>query len=390
MSRPVSAPRAAPQASTTVSAPIVGSRTPAVESLTLGRVLIGVAVVWGVIGIANIVDVYVKSSSDAMRSFGFFFGVLFFLFPSLAFFAWGASRNSRIKAASVGIWATSAGGGGSSAASGATGVQEMPVWQLSWYAMKLPFQKLPIFLQMVIVPLAISIALSLPNVFLARSPRAAVASLANRGGSGWVVILAIALALRLVVEIPFQVGWLRLVVLGDSSPRGRGYFRFDETEKRYLGYAFLLLVAFLPASASLVWFQGFPKGSPESGGAALVSLALLGLTASALVKLVFVLPAIATNRFESLLVSWNQTSGLGLRLFCVIATATFPLLMASSVLLEFGGAPNGFIVRLFAMAASVSVDYASRAALLAAVAIAYRDWGIRVDQAGGERVAAVA
>ncbi len=314
-----------------------------------------------------------------MRSLGFFFGVLFFLFPSLAFFAWGASRNSRIRSSTP--WVSQAGT--------PAPLDEMPVWQLGWYAMKMPFEKIAIFLRMAIVPLAISIALSLPSVFLHRSPAAAVANVAQRSGVGSIVLIVIALAVNLVIQIPFQVGWLRFVVLGDSSARGRGYFRFDETEKRYLGYVMLLLAAFLPAGLSLVWFHRFPQGSAGSAGAALVFLGLLCLTAMTLARLVFVLPEVATGRFESIFVSWQRTGSIGLRLLCVVATAALPLLMASAVLLEFGTA-NGFVTRIGAMAGSVFLDYAGRAAFLAAVAIAYRDWGIEVNGADRATAATVA
>jgi hypothetical protein len=38
----------------------------------------------------------------------------------------------------------------------------------------------------------------------------------------------------------------------------------------------------------------------------------------------------------------------------------------------------------------VFFDFASRAAMLATVAVVYRDWGIQPDTAGRERVATVA
>src|SRR5258707_880370 len=64
-----SASPAAPQAPTTVSAPTIASQTPPGESLTLGRVLMSVAVIWGLIGLANVVNVFVTGSSAAARSF---------------------------------------------------------------------------------------------------------------------------------------------------------------------------------------------------------------------------------------------------------------------------------------------------------------------------------
>jgi hypothetical protein len=354
-----------------------------------------VAVIWGLIGLANVVEVFVgPPSSSAMRSFAFFFGVLFFLFPSLAFFAWGSSRNSRIKSAIPEAWSAAAGVTGAARVNGVEGVGEMPVWQLSWYAMKLPFEKLTAFLQMAIVPIAISFALRLPYAFFDRSksPTDALAHIVQQGGAGPLVIIGVALALafKLVIEIPFQVSWLRLVVLGESKAKGRGYFRFDETEKRYMRYAFLFLVISLPAAATSVWMLGFPKGSPAAGGAALVFLGLVSLTAIVWVRLVFVLPEIATNHFESLPGAWNQTSGIGLRMFAVIATATLPLMIASAVLFDLRGTSPGFLTYIFAMAVGVFFDYASRAAMLAAVGVAYRDWGICVSEAGREPAATVA
>src|SRR6267378_3435842 len=130
----VSAPIAAPRTSTTVSTPTVAPLVTSGESLTLGRVLMSVAVIWGLIGLANVVEVFVgPPSSSAMRSFAFFFGVLFFLFPSLAFFAWGSSRNSRIKSSISAAWSAAAGVTGAAHVYGVEGVGEMPVWQLSWY-----------------------------------------------------------------------------------------------------------------------------------------------------------------------------------------------------------------------------------------------------------------
>jgi hypothetical protein len=266
----------------------------------------------------------------------------------------------------------------------------MPVWQLSWYAMKMPFEKAAIFLQMAIVPIAISIVLAVPATLMGRTSTNALTHLAQRGIATALIGLAIALGIKLVVEVPFQVRWLRLAVLGESTPRGRGYFRFDETEKRYLRYELLLLAISIPAVVSCVYFMGQPKGSAASGGGALLFLGLSALTAIVWVRMVFVLPQVATNRFESLAVSWNQTIGIGWRLFAAIASGTLPLAMASAALLECRTSSNGWPISICALAGGVFIDYTSRASMLAVIGIAYRDWGIRVDQAGCESVATVA
>ena len=65
-------------------------------------------------------------------------------------------------------------------------------------------------------------------------------------------------------------------------------------------------------------------------------------------------------------------------------------MMASTVLLEFQGNVSGFLARVCLLAGGVFFDFASRAAMLATIAVAYRDWGIQPDQAGRERVVTVA
>ena len=75
---------------------------------------------------------------------------------------------------------------------------------------------------MAIVPIAISIALALPATLMGRTSTNALTHLAQRGIATALIGLAIALGIKLVVEVPFQVRWLRLVVLGESTPRGRG------------------------------------------------------------------------------------------------------------------------------------------------------------------------
>jgi hypothetical protein len=390
----VVAPTAAPQVSTTVSAPIptppaptatapnVAPQSAPAESLTLGRVLMTIAVIWALIGVANIFDVFFKEYSQGIRSLVFLIVVLFFLFPSLAFFAWGFSRNSRITRATPAIWPTAAGASG-------TGVVQMPVWQLGWYAMRMPFEQPAIFLRMAIVPLAITIALGAMPAFFHRSV-ATPLTIVQRAGAGTFVAMAIAFPLRLFIETPFQVSWLRFVVLGDSKARDRGYFRFDEAEKRYFKYAFMLLLIAVPAAVSELWMRQYPTGSAETKGPGLLYLALFTITAIAWVRLAFVLPETATNRFETLQLSWNQTSGLGWRIFAVVSVATLPLMMASTVLLEGQGTLGGFFTKFCLVAAGVFFDFASRAAMLATVAVAYRDWGFQPDKASRERVATVA
>jgi len=151
-----------------------------------------------------------------------------------------------------------------------------------------------------------------------------------------------------------------------------------------------MLGSSIPAMVSCVAFMAQPKGSAASGGAALLFLGLSALTAIVWVRMVFVLPQIATNRFESLAVSWNQAVGIGWRLFAAIASGTLPLAMASAVLLECRTSSNGWLISICALAGGVFIDYTSRASMFAVIGIAYRDWGIRVDQTGGEKVATVA
>jgi hypothetical protein len=389
----VVAPTAAPQVSTPVSAsnqtpnasiataPSAAPQAAVGESLTLGRVLMSIAVIWALIGVGNIFDVFFKEYSQGMRSLVFFIVVLFFLFPSLAFFAWGFSRNSRIRATPA-FWTTAAGASG-------TGVVQMPVCQLGWFATRMPFDQLAIFLRMAIVPLAITIALGAIPALFHKSVTTPL-TIMQRAGAGTFVDLAIGLILKLFIETPFQVSWLRFVVLGDSSARDRGYFRFDETEKRYFKYVLMLLLIGVPAALAEFWMRQYPTGSPAAAGPGLVYLALFVATAIAWVRLAFVLPEIATSRFENLQLSWNQTSGLGWRMFAVVSVATLPLMMASTVMLEGQGNLGGFFTKICLVAAGVFFDFASRAAMLATVAVAYRDWGFQPDMAGRERVATVA
>ena len=401
----VSAPIATPQTSTTASAPITTPNAPTAsapiaapnavlgESLTLGRVLMSIAVIWALIGFGNVMVVFLKESSQAMRSFAFLFGVLFFLFPSLAFFAWGFSRNSRITRTTPPMWTAAAGIPGPSRGPGAISVLQMPVWQLSWYAMKMPFEQFAIFLRMAIIPIAIAIAMAVPSALLYKSPTTAITHLARHGGAVTFVALILAVGVKLFVEIPFQVGWLRFVVLGESTPRERGYFRFDATEIRYLQYMLLLALISVPAAMSFAWMQslsGVPANAAAAAGAALIFLGLLAMTTISWVRLAFVLPEIATNRFESFQFSWTQSKGIGWQLLAIIIVATLPLQMASATLLEIQGASSGFFGRFSALAVVVFFDYASRASMLAAIAIAYRDWAIQPDKASRESIATVA
>jgi len=387
----VVAPTAAPRTSTPVSAPIPTPQAPTAtapnaaqqgESLTLGRVLMSIAVIWALIGVANIFDVFFKEYSQAMRSLVFFIVVLFFLFPGLAFFAWGFSRNSRITRATPAIWTTAAGASG-------TSVVQMPVWQLGWFAMRMPFDQMSIFLRMAIVPLAITIALGAIPLLLQGSLTTPL-TYATRAGAGMFVAIAIVFPLKLFIETPFQVSWLRFVVLGDSRARDRGYFRLDETDKRYFKYAFILLLIAVPAALAESWTRRYPTGSAAAAGPGLIYLALFTMTVIAWVRLAFVLPEIATNRFENFQLSWNQTRGLGWRMFAVVSVATLPLMMASTILLEMQGNLGGFFTKICFVAAGALLDFASRAAMLATLAVAYRDWGIQPDTAGREPVATVA
>ena len=77
-------------------------------------------------------------------------------------------------------------------------------------------------------------------------------------------------------------------------------------------------------------------------------------------------------------------------MFAVVSVATLPLMMASTILLEVQGNLGGFFTKICLVAAGVFFDFASRAAMLATIAVAYRDWGLQPDQASRERVATIA
>ncbi|MGO9607860.1 MAG: hypothetical protein ACLQAT_31415 [Candidatus Binataceae bacterium] len=244
-------------------------------------------------------------------------------------------------------------------------IPKLPVWQLAWYSLKLPFAKFPWFFRMAIVPMAISEACYL-----------FFAGLAKLTGMPALYYLGVFAA---ITTIPFHVGWFRMLILGTDAVKAREYFPFGEREKRYLYYGVVVaLISIGPLAAIMLWSFSLPRHSGAHFDVAVLALgaSIFGVVAS--LRLLFVLPAVALDRFSGFAASWEETKGMGLRLWGVIAVIYIPMMLAVLIPTRMKAISPGVFTYIMMTACIILIANLGAAAMLGAIGVAYRDWGIRV------------
>ena len=329
-----------------------------------------VGIVWGIFGLL----LFLGAVATGDLALGILACTLLFFFPGLAFFAWGYSRNSQIKGIQPAI---------------ATG-PKLPMWQIAWYAIQLPFAQVSKMLHLSVVPLGISTALGVFVFVLLHQTPGSVPLVPSTGSSqpapsqgflffGLLFFYLVLLA-KLWLETPFQVGWMRSIVLGRFVPRGRDYFKFTAIEKHYLQTVSMLSLVLVPLGASLVWFGTAKSADPKSTAAEVTAIVFLVLSVAVgvvAVRLALVIPAAAAGRFQNLRVSWEQTKGMGWRMCGLIVLVFVPFVMAIEILTGILPSVDSFFLRFAIVTLLVFMDFACRAALLGALAVTYRDWVVQ-------------
>jgi hypothetical protein len=152
--------------------------------------------------------------------------------------------------------------------------------------------------------------------------------------SGWALIS------HFVIFTPFLVSWTQLTVDGPQRIVSKRPFRYGPIEWRYLladAVAMTALLTPIAALAALCWKIRVDQYATGGSYLALISagialIAALLVVLAIFVRLSFLFPAIALNRYAGISTAWRQTAGHIERLALVLGITFLPFVIPVALL----------------------------------------------------------
>ena len=118
---------------------------------------------------------------------------------------------------------------------------QIPIKTLSKSAIVFPFEHFQSFARLAFLPIGLTFVASFIGGFLA-------------GLTGVSLLQFLWIPAMTFFQIPFMVGWAKVVAEGDSCILNRSYFAFGQTERHYLiGYILLMVCTTGPAIVTGYW-----------------------------------------------------------------------------------------------------------------------------------------
>ncbi len=192
---------------------------------------------------------------------------------------------------------------------------KLPVKPLAKEAFLLPFKHLQVFVRLAAVPVGLTILSQFIGGFLASV-------------TGHWYFNGVWLGFLDFCGVPFFVGWTKLAVEGTASVADRSYFTFGRVEIRYLVAQIILSVLLVGPVGICLWW------AYDSNWAA----APIAMTVTALVivlwvgwRFMFLLTALALDRYAGVNAAWRQTKGVVLRILGVITLSSIPISFARGI-----------------------------------------------------------
>jgi hypothetical protein len=181
-----------------------------------------------------------------------------------------------------------------------------------------------------------------------------------------------AIGLSYVVLIPFDIAWLRFVLL-DERPAAIRWIRFGSYELRFLAYSVAIpALSFLPALilGTITYASSGVLGTGHTIllGSATFAAVIAGIYTSTRMWLVY--PELAISILRTLSEPWSRTHGCVLRIFAIAMLVDIPLLIIGAPIA--GAQPRTEVGRFVIAAAQMPIALASGAVYRGAQAIVYR------------------
>jgi hypothetical protein len=238
----------------------------------------------------------------------------------------------------------------------------LPATEIALHSLALPFQHILPLLRMGVVPFLLAVSLQIVgNIFR-------TTGVVHSLGLFWVMLGLI------VVYIPFDVGWTRLVITGPPSIANRSLFPFGRPERYYLLAVFLLgcscLTLAFPVFAARLALRGFNHDLQVAAG--LLLLWTLVAIVVCVIRLLFVFPAIATNSYQGLTTAWKQTKGNFETLALLYTGIKLPYLLMLAILDAFVEPYSPFILKAMIMSVQCLILLLSQATTVGMIALAYK------------------
>ena len=232
----------------------------------------------------------------------------------------------------------------------------LPVLKTAWAAACSPFEHAGDFVRLGWAPGVL--------MFAAQAAAAELATLLDRP------LLAFAYWLPYpVITIPLAVAWTRLVFIGPEQQTTWPPFRFGRREFAYLATSIGLGLGLfsLSAIAGIVTYLFWARS--WSLYALLLAVILLAAGFYAAVRLTFVLPSVAVDKFQGIATAWRQTRGAVWRIAGITGVASLPINLLGSI----GSTIAGYILPWSATPAEIVVQLLTLTVTTAAIALIYKE-----------------
>jgi hypothetical protein len=251
-------------------------------------------------------------------------------------------------------------------------LQKLPVIATAIEAIKLPLIHWREFFRFGCITLGVSF---LPTLFTsAMTPAAVYSNGTTRHINPIFSIISAVFALTLiVVAVPFQVAWIRLIINGAASVANRPIWTFKRTEWLFLLATFLIAflifgIAATPSIAAIFlsrnWF--------EATLAVLTLIIMLAAAFMVAVRLAFVYVELALQRYKSLRHCWNQTRSYFWRLIGLVLSLTLLFIIGGAILVAVDVTLVTYAGKVtFGLLGSI-LGAVERAAFAGAIALAYK------------------
>jgi hypothetical protein len=177
-----------------------------------------------------------------------------------------------------------------------------------------------------------------------------------------------------VVYVPFEIGWIRLVIGGPAAVADRSLFPFGRTERRYLLGVFLMacsvLVLVPPVLGLKYAIDTFDHNLQLESG--LLFLWIFVAVVVCLIRLLIVFPAIATNTYRGLAATWKQSSGYFEKIAILDSMVRLPWFVIVEIVARTAEPYSPFALRAWVIAAQCLVFLFSQAAVAGMLALVYQ------------------
>ncbi|HEY1852842.1 MAG TPA: hypothetical protein VGG60_17605 [Candidatus Binataceae bacterium] len=245
---------------------------------------------------------------------------------------------------------------------GQTPGNNLPLVEIGLQALAMPFKHLLPLIRLGGLPFLFSLACEIIGNAIRST------GLVRSIGAFWVVLG------MTVVYVPFEIGWIRLVIGGPSAVVNRSLFPFGRTERRYLLGVFLMacsvLIVVPPALGIKYAVDTFDHNLQLE--TVLLFLWIFVAVVVCLIRLLIVFPAIATNTYRGLTATWKQSSGHFEEIAILDSMVRLPWFVIVEIVARMAEPYSSFALRAWVIAAQCVVFLFAQATVAGMLALVYQ------------------